>query len=600
MWFRHGRYCVDSKPLITTWVTLCLLIGVWECSASTSVCRSVNYILDSLPQQCPTSVHPPNPISSAAQIGGNSSSSKKLILCAESTSASPSCPTVPPIAIKSSGHEAHTSTVTSTIPIQKDSATSSILLDIQSHKPETESAKVSTQEREGSGSDDGFLSFEDWKRLNLLQSTTGHDELGEPGHAPKVREAPQPRGRPRDHAIDSIGDEIEIEIEPSTSGKTSKERFNYASFDCAAAVLKSNPEAKGSSSILDENRDRYMLNKCGASNKFVIVEMCEDILVDTVVLANFEFFSSTFKEFRISVTDRYPTNERGWKSLGTFVGNNTRAIQVFAVKNPLIWARYIRIEFISHYGSEFYCPLTLLRIHGTTMMEEYKNHENSKHDEALQDSSDPVSDSGVTLDVAAETVDDPTDGNNFTLIAKSSQSIDKLSSQDQEIATHHTHCNLNTPLDVLASMPHTANLSKNSESERTTNTKQPDLSATAEFHDKVHDITTSATQAPNISDCTTVELSQEAISNISVTSMAKSETASVSISPTTQESVYKTITKRLSLLEANASLSLRYIEEQSHLLRDVFNKMERRQSTKIDSVLSDLNATWVTQIHYFV
>ena len=115
-----------------------------------------------------------------------------------------------------------------------------------------------------------------------------------------------------------------------------------------------------------------MLNKCGASSKIVIVEMCEDILVNTVVLANFEFISSTFKEFRISVTDRYPTNERGWKSLGTFVGNNTRSIQVFAVENPLIWARYIRIEFISHYGSEFYCPLTLLRIHGTTMMGDTK------------------------------------------------------------------------------------------------------------------------------------------------------------------------------------------------------------------------------------
>jgi hypothetical protein len=34
--------------------------------------------------------------------------------------------------------------------------------------------------------------------------------------------------------------------------------------------------------------------------------------------------------------------------------------------------RYLRIEFLAHYGNEFYCPVTLLRVHGTTMMEEYK------------------------------------------------------------------------------------------------------------------------------------------------------------------------------------------------------------------------------------
>jgi hypothetical protein len=75
---------------------------------------------------------------------------------------------------------------------------------------------------------------------------------------------------------------------------------------------------------------------------------------------------------------------------------------------------------------------------------------------------------------------------------------------------------------------------------------------------------------------------------------------SASVNPTTQESVYKTITKRLSLLEANATLSLRYIEEQSQLLRDVFGKMERRHGQKMDSFLSEMNATLSAQLEYFV
>src|SRR5271170_919918 len=67
MWWRHGGYRVDVASQLVRWVTLYLLAQAWLCSASTSLCRSVNYILDSLPQQCPTSLHPPN---QAPSIGG--------------------------------------------------------------------------------------------------------------------------------------------------------------------------------------------------------------------------------------------------------------------------------------------------------------------------------------------------------------------------------------------------------------------------------------------------------------------------------------------------------------------------------------------------
>jgi hypothetical protein len=108
-----------------------------------------------------------------------------------------------------------------------------------------------------------------------------------------------------------------------------KDRFNYASFNCAAKTLATNAEAKSAASILMEFKDGYMLNKCSAREKFVVVELCQDILVDTVVLANLEFFSSMFKSIRLSVTDRYPPkNEDGWALLGTFTAQNARNLQV--------------------------------------------------------------------------------------------------------------------------------------------------------------------------------------------------------------------------------------------------------------------------------
>lgn len=114
-----------------------------------------------------------------------------------------------------------------------------------------------------------------------------------------------------------------------------------------------------------------MLNKCSEKNKFFIVELCSDLLIDTVVLGNYEFFSSTFRMFRVSIADRYPVKMDKWRELGTFEARNTRGIQAFVVENGLIWARYLRIEFLTHYGTEYYCPVSLLRIHGKTMMDDY-------------------------------------------------------------------------------------------------------------------------------------------------------------------------------------------------------------------------------------
>ncbi|KAI9144786.1 UNC-like C-terminal-domain-containing protein [Paraphysoderma sedebokerense] len=114
---------------------------------------------------------------------------------------------------------------------------------------------------------------------------------------------------------------------PISDPRDSKDRFNYASFDCAATVMAANTEAKGATAILMESKDQYMLNICSA-NKYVIVELCDEILVDTVALANYEFFASTFKDFRVYVSDRYPPKGDGWKLLGEFHGKNTRDLQV--------------------------------------------------------------------------------------------------------------------------------------------------------------------------------------------------------------------------------------------------------------------------------
>jgi hypothetical protein len=596
----HGRGVVCCQILSCA---LRLLAISQLCSASTSTCRSINYILDSLPQQCPTSYHTANDI---GPTQGKFLIPTNLILPAGAELTSPVLPTTDatlPVDLLSSSIDQPQPNIPSVVPSAPNKDSPQSTDESEGRKLEIEKSSSLLSELDAPSSDEGFLSFEDWKRLNLLQSSESAHEVGKQSNSRHVREAPQPRGEHRDQAVDSISDEIDIQDETFSYGKTSKERFNYASFDCAAAVLKSNPEAKGSSSILDENRDRYMLNKCSASNKYVVVEMCEDILVDTIVLANFEFFSSTFKEFRISVTDRYPTNDRGWKTLGTFMGRNTREIQAFAVENPLIWARYVKIEFISHYGSEFYCPLTLLRIHGTTMMEEYKNQENVKHEEYQHDVS---IESSPRLDNATTSTETIYDDSYQTLPASNTVSPEssseqtrtskpithhtatlKMTSESNDLAAGHDNMMASIPSDQVLSCE--KNRSFESNTSNASNQSIESLSTAAEISTELPQSLNQETNADNIS-ATTI-LPEKSESSIGMGS---------STSPTTQESVYKTIMKRLSLLEANATLSLRYIEEQSQLLRDVFSRMERRHSQKIDAFLVDLNSTVAMRLQYFV
>ncbi|RXN17919.1 SUN domain-containing ossification factor-like isoform X1 [Labeo rohita] len=144
---------------------------------------------------------------------------------------------------------------------------------------------------------------------------------------------------------------------------------NYASVECGAKILSSNPEAKSTSAILMDNMDMYMLNPC--NNKiWFIIELCQPIQVKQLDIANFEIFSSNPKDFLVSISDRYPNKK--WVKLGTFHARDERTV-----------------ELLSHFGSEHFCPLSLIRVYGTSMMEEYEmNSEPPDKQPRVQDEHD--------------------------------------------------------------------------------------------------------------------------------------------------------------------------------------------------------------------
>ncbi|KAM7055133.1 SUN domain-containing ossification factor isoform 1-T1 [Molossus nigricans] len=170
--------------------------------------------------------------------------------------------------------------------------------------------------------------------------------------------------------------------------KVQKNRNNYASVECGAKILAANPEAKSTSAILIENMDLYMLNPCSTKIWFVI-ELCEPIQVKQFDIANYELFSSTPKDFLVSISDRYPTNK--WIKLGTFHGRDERNVQSFPLDEQMyakyvkMFIKYIKVELVSHFGSEHFCPLSLIRVFGTSMVEEYEEIADSQYHSERQE-----------------------------------------------------------------------------------------------------------------------------------------------------------------------------------------------------------------------
>ncbi|KAI4726433.1 hypothetical protein E4T49_05764 [Aureobasidium sp. EXF-10728] len=643
-----------------------------------TTCRTgtVNYITHSLPQQCLSRSTPTS----------NST-----------TSLTPSVTPTPSAAVS-------TSLLSSLDPEEPHSASSAT----QTSSPTQPEAEFETDSPLDNAN---FLSFEEWKKQNLAKVGQSPDHVGQKSNAGQDK----PRNpRPIDHALDILGEDSEIELdfggfgrqdssssstasaqptvasEPTLrskdAGKTCKERSNYASFDCAATVLKSNSESKSAHAVLIENKDSYMLNICSSSNKFLIVELCNDILIDTIVLANYEFFSSIFRNFRVSVSDRYPVKADRWRELGVFEARNTRSVQAFLVEQPLIWARYLRIEFLTHYGNEYYCPVSLLRVHGTTMMEEFRHQEELARGEISDDLEESVmpdaspspaqeppqeplrSSKEADQSVAAESVrpiktstessavltsSDPRSEPSNTLTASTSTSseVQSFTANSEHISTS-TRGHLPDTIDVSSShnittpernntIQTTTNPSmqtgdlKNMTSTSFRDASSPTNSSTGAATSSNPTVTSQA-HIPSSTAITTHSPSQQMlvdsssrpvttnsslhdsansnIQNKSTASSNKQPSASSDVhiqkpgtstvssahsNPTTQESFFKSIHKRLQMLESNATLSLQYIEEQSRILRDAFIKVEKRQIKKTEAFLENLNATVFAELQDF-
>ncbi|KAH8598069.1 UNC-like C-terminal-domain-containing protein [Bisporella sp. PMI_857] len=539
-----------------------------------------------------------------------------------------------------------------------------------------------------------FLSFEEWKKQTLEKAGqniphTGNkrsgekkrdsesisnnlDSLGEDGEmeldfgALKGRsgdDTPKSKEKTEQHDSKADASEQGREVQRNDqyrsrdAGKTCKERFSYASFDAGATVLKTHPGAKNTKAILIENKDSYMLSECATPNKFLIIELSEEIWIDTLVLASYEFFSSMIRAFRVSVSDKYPVKMEKWKDLGTYEARNSREIQAFLIENPQIWARYIRIEFLTHYGNEFYCPLSLVRVHGTRMLESWKeteaidNGDDGDDDNPeerlvpdaiadalkeeqlkaeLKEAKPALKDLGESSDDIIPTVkgnESPTLSRiettaswskpnigemllsyNATKVAETcritdSPIIPSRITAAQMIGTNSTiapvHVTSTTPSPSGTGTPASPLTSSTSQVAEATTSDLTTYSSPSNVSSVVSSSRTSSEKRESIASITSSIASR--FQNSTTTQKAKASTTSTVAPslPTIQESFFKAVSRRLQLLETNSTLSLKYIEEQSKMLREAFSKVEKKHLQKTTSFLDTLNSTVLAELRGF-
>uniref|UniRef100_A0A182JXM0 SUN domain-containing protein n=1 Tax=Anopheles christyi TaxID=43041 RepID=A0A182JXM0_9DIPT len=189
--------------------------------------------------------------------------------------------------------------------------------------------------------------FSEWAQKQMAEA---EKKLGEVVNASAMKKGTKPAGS-------------------KTGGGSMKLRAkNYAAPECGAKIIASNPEAQSTGSVLTAPKDEYLLNPC-TSKIWFVVELCEPVQAERIELANFELFSSSPKEFTVSVSNRFPT--RDWANVGQFTAKDERDVQSFPL-HPHLFGKFVRVEILSHYNQEHFCPVSLFRVYGTSEFEAFE------------------------------------------------------------------------------------------------------------------------------------------------------------------------------------------------------------------------------------
>nr|XP_019046506.1 hypothetical protein I302_05256 [Kwoniella bestiolae CBS 10118]OCF25436.1 hypothetical protein I302_05256 [Kwoniella bestiolae CBS 10118] len=451
-----------------------------------------------------------------------------------------------------------------------------------------------------------FISFEDWKKIKQAEEDereyqeedeqaskpTENEESNTSSEVPHpptdvtsgqsnsndssntfssaASSSPKSKGKP-DQQQSSTGQSASSQPSASPPPAQHHNRYNYASPDCSARIHSSSPQTQHASSLLHKSRDRYMLTPCKAKEHWVVVELCDEIRIEAVEVAIWEFFSGVVREVRISVggeddeefeddpADDVTGRSVKWKEVGSFVGKNVRGVQTFTLSQPTSFHRFIRLDFPSFYGTEYYCPVSQLKVYGMNQMEAFKWEQ--KRLSAVSKGKNEAKEKEAEERRAKEREE-----------KEKKERVEKVKQQEREKELDalekllHEQAGRVVP-DILSE---TAILSK---LEETKVTKTNGLTSET----KAATNTTSETPATSQTTARVSTESSPSSTSLSSPSSSSSSTYTRNAPPRSDssESIYAFIIRRLNDLEGNSTLVARYIEEQAKVMRHMLTRVEK-------------------------
>jgi hypothetical protein len=345
-------------------------------------------------------------------------------------------------------------------------------------------------------------------------------------------------------------------------------------------------------------------------------------------LANFEFFSGVFKDFSVSVAKTYSTDVDGWTHVASYKAKNIRGVQSFHPPTSLSdFYRYIRIDFETHYGNEYFCPVSLLRVYGLTHLEQWKwdiwETESRVKQEELQKDRRFTLSNGLPADhIPTQTVQIPVSPNNSINVQTDSSSM--VSGMDP-MAGHLTDDKFSSHTSISSSLLSITEPESQIELTATLSSMEMAISATSFSNDptlRIHDSPSTEANIPSPSSNVNIlssVVNQSQAYSASMTSSAPHQSsydhavlnnsntstavpsqssppptfsgtivvagsnspsvavtqASPSAAPPTRgvESIYSTIMNRLTAIESNHTLYTRYIDQQNSVIREVLKRL---------------------------
>lgn len=391
------------------------------------------------------------------------------------------------------------------------------------------------------------------------------------------------------------------EGEDEEDGTANRLLVDYANKAAGALVLERSPSMKGASNLLTNDKDKYAITPC-KDKKFVVIGLSEDILVKQIKIANYELYSSHVKDFQVLGSQTMGQ----WVDLGTFTANHGNGEQAFDLPEPS-WARYLKFRFISHHRNEHYCTLSQIQVHGSTMLQGFREQWKEGEEDEQEQEFEPTVVDDTPDDGIVEEAKSQQEGASASEAVKDPNTVPKASA----ISEHNLEPEITTNAEsdeagdeeVLESTPVSHDLDDDKEEEQQGKAQKEKLKGLQALHQSMFDL--QSIPVPNALEFVRFDLAANRIVNASTPQrtsrlpvhLIPSLNARRDLGRSVQHSMMKVVgeaTVTGQLVGASSKMSLAVRELQSRIQTTIGKTWELHDTiqTMIGKALPGLRPDW--------